>query len=104
MRGYPRRAASRAPARDPIAMNDPSTPYSPAPLWNSRVAIRALVIWKFIPKVPGGEGDDEDEDQLGTGEYVPHAVSQGPLGPLERDTEGVSSAARIARSEPTTAR
>ena len=27
-------------------------PNSPAPLPNSSVAIRAEVIWKFIPKVP----------------------------------------------------
>jgi hypothetical protein len=48
----PRRAARRAPDSEPIARVVPSRPYSPAPLWNTSVAIRAEVIWKFRPKVP----------------------------------------------------
>ena len=33
-------------------MIDPSRPYSDGPRWNSVVAMRAMVIWKFIPNVP----------------------------------------------------
>jgi hypothetical protein len=51
-RGWLRRAASRAPPSDPIAMIEPSSPYSPAPLSNSVRAIRAVVSWKFRPNVP----------------------------------------------------
>src|SRR6266545_5996683 len=47
-----RRAASSAPASEPIARIEPRMPYSPAPLWNSAVAIIAEVSWKFRPKVP----------------------------------------------------
>src|SRR5690625_737262 len=48
-RGLDRRAAARAPARDPIAMTEPSSPYSPAPRSNTSRAITAEVSWKFIP-------------------------------------------------------
>ncbi len=51
-RGAARRAASRAPASEPTARTEPSTPNSLAPLPNSSVAISALVIWKFIPNPP----------------------------------------------------
>ena len=61
-----RRAASSAPASDPIAMIEPSMPYSPAPLWKTPVAISAVVIWKFMPERAGDERDDEDEDQVGS--------------------------------------
>ncbi len=37
---------------EPIAMIEPRMPYSVGPLWNSRVAMSAVVTWKFIPKVP----------------------------------------------------
>ena len=47
-----RRAASSAPASEPIASTEPRMPYSPAPLWNTWVAISADVSWKFSPKVP----------------------------------------------------
>ena len=33
-------------------MIEPSTPYAAGPLPNSCWAIKALVIWKFSPKVP----------------------------------------------------
>ena len=33
-------------------MNEPSSPNSLAPLPNTSVAIRAEVIWKFMPNVP----------------------------------------------------
>ena len=35
-----------------MAMIEPSRPYSSGPLPNSLVAISAVVIWKFMPKVP----------------------------------------------------
>ena len=47
-----RRADISAPASEPIAMNEPSSPNSLAPLPNTSVAIRAEVIWKFMPNVP----------------------------------------------------
>ena len=47
-----RRAAINAPASEPMAMNEPSSPNSLAPLSKTSVAIRAEVIWKFMPKVP----------------------------------------------------
>src|SRR5690625_209316 len=49
-RGRVRRAAARAPARDPMAMMDPSRPYSPAPRSNTSRAMTAEVSWKFIPR------------------------------------------------------
>src|SRR5450756_2397139 len=51
-RGFGRRAESSAADKDPTAMMEPSSPYAPAPLWNTAVAMSAVVIWKFIPKVP----------------------------------------------------
>jgi hypothetical protein len=51
-RGVARRAASNAPASEPAARTEPSTPYSLAPSPNSSVAMSALVIWKFIPAPP----------------------------------------------------
>src|SRR5699024_2699361 len=48
-RGRFRRAAASAPASEPIAMTEPSSPYSPAPLPNTSRAITAEVNWKFIP-------------------------------------------------------
>ncbi len=51
-RTFGRRAASSAPESEPIASAEASRPNSPAPLPNSSVAIRAEVIWKFMPKVP----------------------------------------------------
>ncbi|GMA86372.1 hypothetical protein GCM10025868_16220 [Angustibacter aerolatus] len=51
-RGFSRRAASSAPPSEPIAMIEPSRPYSPEPLWNCAVAMIAVVIWKFRPNVP----------------------------------------------------
>ena len=51
-RGCSRRAASRAPASEPIAMIEPSRPYSPAPLWNTSRAMSAVVTWKLRPNVP----------------------------------------------------
>jgi transcriptional regulator with XRE-family HTH domain len=51
-RGRRRRAASSDPASDPTARIEPSKPYSPAPLPNTSVAIRAVVIWKLSPNVP----------------------------------------------------
>jgi hypothetical protein len=50
--GRSRRAARRAPASEPIAMTEPSRPYSPAPLSKTRRAISAVVSWKLRPKVP----------------------------------------------------
>jgi len=50
--GTLRRAASSAADSEPIAMIDPSSPYSAAPLWNTWTAISALVIWKFMQNVP----------------------------------------------------
>ena len=47
-----RRADSSAAVSEPTAMIEPSRPNSPAPLSNTFVAISAMVIWKFIPKVP----------------------------------------------------
>ena len=46
-----RRAASSAPASDPIAMIEPSRPNSRAPLWYTVVAMRALVMAEFATKV-----------------------------------------------------
>ncbi len=48
----PRRAPTSAPASDPMARIEPSTPYSPAPLPYTCVAISAVVIWKLNPNVP----------------------------------------------------
>ncbi len=50
-RGRSRRAASRAPASEPMARIDPSTPYSLAPRPNSVRAMSALVSWKLRPNV-----------------------------------------------------
>ena len=47
-----RRAASSDPSSEPTARIEPRTPYSPAPLPYTSVAIRAVVIWKFSPNVP----------------------------------------------------
>ena len=47
-----RRADSRAAVSEPTAMIEPSSPNSPAPLSKTLVAISAIVIWKFMPKVP----------------------------------------------------
>ena len=47
-----RRADSSAAVSEPIAMIEPSSPNSPAPLSNTFVAMSAIVIWKFIPNVP----------------------------------------------------
>ena len=49
MRGA-RAAAATAPRIDPTAMNEERTPNCPAFLPKTSVAIRALVIWKFIPR------------------------------------------------------
>lgn len=51
-RGFLRRAASSAPLSEPIAMIEPRSPYSPAPLSNTVRAISAVVSWKFRPNVP----------------------------------------------------
>lgn len=51
-RGRARRADSSAAESEPIAITDPSSPYSLAPRWNTVVDMSAMVIWKFIPKVP----------------------------------------------------
>ena len=51
-RGLARRADHRAADNDPIAMIEPSRPNSPGPLAKTFVAISAIVIWKFMPKVP----------------------------------------------------
>ena len=51
-RGWLRRADSSAALSDPIAMIEPSRPYSVGPLWKACVAISAVVIWKFMPNVP----------------------------------------------------
>ena len=51
-RGRGRRAAMSAAVSEPTAMIEPRMPYASAPLPYTSVAMRALVIWKFIPKVP----------------------------------------------------
>ena len=52
-RGRPTRRAPRsAPVSDPMARVEPSRPYSPGPFSKTWVAIRAEVIWKFMPNVP----------------------------------------------------
>ena len=47
-----RRAARSAPVNEPTASAEPSRPNSLAPFPKTSVAIRADVIWKFMPKVP----------------------------------------------------
>ena len=47
-----RRAASRPPDSDPIAITELMKPNSSGPTWNTAVAISELVIWKFSPNVP----------------------------------------------------
>ena len=51
-RGRSRRAASSAPATEPIAMTEESRPNSPAPCWNWMRAIVEMKIGKFKPIVP----------------------------------------------------
>ncbi len=51
-RGRARRAATSDPMSEPIARIDPRSPYSPAPLPNTSVAMSAVVIWKLKPNVP----------------------------------------------------
>ena len=51
-RGRSRRAESRAPVTDPIAMTDDSMPNSPAPSPNSMRAIAEMKIAKLNPIVP----------------------------------------------------
>ena len=45
-----RRAAPVEPRIDPTAMNVERMPQEPAAFPNTVVAMRALVIWKFIPR------------------------------------------------------
>jgi hypothetical protein len=52
VRGFSRRAASSAPPSEPIAITEPSSPYSPDPWWNTVLAISAVVSWKLSPNVP----------------------------------------------------
>lgn len=51
-RGCLRRTANSAPPSVPMAITEPSRPYSLAPLPNSSRAISAVVIWKLKPNVP----------------------------------------------------
>ena len=44
-----RRAAPVAPMIEPTAMNEERMPKDPASFPNTVVAMRALVIWKFMP-------------------------------------------------------
>lgn len=50
--GRSRRAASNAPPSDPTAITEPISPYPSAPVWNTSLAISAMVSWKFSPNVP----------------------------------------------------
>ena len=101
-RGVPRRAASSAPASDPTAMAEPSRPNSPAPLWNTFVAIRAVVSWKLRPKVPA-KNTIAGSSSGRADEHVPHAVAD--HAGLARRPLGVDrSAVRIRFSDQITAR
>src|SRR5690606_12647189 len=52
IRGRSLRADRRAPVTDPIAITEVSSPNSPAPLWNSTVAMVEMKIEKLKPNVP----------------------------------------------------
>jgi hypothetical protein len=94
--------ASSEPVSDPIARIDPSTPYSPAPLSYTRVAMSAVVIWKFRPNVPAQNTTAITSMMSGRERTYRRPSRRRPFVEVSC-VAGVSSDARIRDSDTTTA-